>query len=79
MSRIGCVNRVRMSDILAPYNTDSRVGRRDTEMVGRQWGGMNLEEYQLSTQLSTGVAGRKNWLVSGISSAVPYSMGMASF
>lgn len=34
MSRTGCVKRVRMSEMLAPYSTDSRVGRRDTEMLG---------------------------------------------
>jgi len=72
------VNRVRMSEMLAPYNTDSRVGRRDTDIVGRHAEGMYLDEYQARIQLNTGVAGTKNWLVKGMRSAVAYRMGMAS-
>ena len=44
MSRTGWVNLVRMSEMLAPYSTDSRVGNRDTEMGGRYEPGMNLDE-----------------------------------
>lgn len=46
--------------MLAPYNTDSRVGRRDTDIDGRHAGGRNRDEYQVISQTKTGVAGIKN-------------------
>jgi len=78
MSRTGCVKRVRMSEMLAPYNTDSRVGRRDTDIDGRQAGGRNRDEYHVISQTKTGVAGIKNWLVNGMRSAIVYKIGIAS-
>lgn len=53
------VCRVRMSDMLAPYNTDSSVGRRMTDIDGRYASGMNFAQYHDSTQERTGTAGRK--------------------
>jgi len=72
------VKRVRMSEMLAPYNTDSRVGRRDTDIAGRHAGGRKREEYHVISQTKTGVAGMKNWLVNGMSSAIVYKVGIAS-
>jgi len=64
--------------MLAPYNTDSRVGKRNTDIVGSHAEGMYLDEYQAGIQLNTGVAGTKNWLVKGTRRAMVYEMGMAS-
>jgi hypothetical protein len=78
MSRMGCVNLVRMSEMLAPYNTDSRVGKINTDIVGLYAEGMYLDEYHVKIQLNTGVAGTKNWLVNGMRRAMMYRMGNAS-
>ena len=43
-SRKGLVHRVRRSEMLAPYRTDSRVGRTETQMCGRQLLGINWDE-----------------------------------
>ena len=64
--------------MLAPYNTDSSVGRRDTDIDGRQVGGRNRDEYHVISHTKTGVAGIKNWLVNGMRSAIVYKIGIAS-
>ena len=58
-SRTGCVKRVRISEILAPYRTDSRVGRTETEMRGRYSTGMKREEKNVRTHVRMGRAGKK--------------------
>jgi hypothetical protein len=64
--------------MLAPYKTDSRVGRRDTDIDGRQLGGRNRDEYHDISQTKMGVAGIKNWLVNGMRSTIAYNIGIAS-
>jgi hypothetical protein len=59
MSRNGWVNRVRISEMLAPYRTDSKVGRRDTDIGGRYATGTNRAEKNVITQLKIGRAGKK--------------------
>ena len=50
---------MRISEILAPYSTDSRVGRTETEMRGRYSTGMKREEKNVRTHVRTGRAGNK--------------------
>ncbi len=50
---------MRISEILAPYNTDSRVGRTETEMRGRYPTGMKREEKNVRTHVRMGRAGNK--------------------
>ena len=78
ISRIGWVKRVRISDMFAPYNTDSRVGRVETEMGGLKFEGMNLDEKNVRIHANMGVAGMKNCEVSGMRRAIVYRMGMPS-
>ena len=59
ISRIGCVKRVRKSEIFAPYRTDSRVGRRDTLIDGRYSTGINRDEKNVITHVRMGKAGKK--------------------
>jgi hypothetical protein len=44
ISRMGWVKRVRISEMLAPYKTDSRVGSKATEIPGRHETGVNWDE-----------------------------------
>lgn len=69
ISSRGCVNLVWRSDMFAPYSTDSRAGRRATWMVGLCSEGMNRAEKNVMTHTRTGVAGKKNWFVTGMSIA----------
>jgi hypothetical protein len=48
-----------MSEMFAPYKTDSRVGRRDTLIGGRYWTGMDGEEKKVNTHVRMGIAGKK--------------------
>jgi len=65
--------------MFAPYNTDSRVGRRTTWMFGRQEEGMYLAQKKVRTHIRTGVAGKKNCEVAGIMMAAIYAVGMTAF
>lgn len=39
--------------MFAPYSTDSKVGRRDTEMAGRHSEGMELFVYSMRSHANT--------------------------
>ena len=54
------MNRVRISEIFAPYKTDSRVGRSDTEISGLYSFGRNREVKKVMSHVKTGTAGKKN-------------------
>jgi hypothetical protein len=68
-----------MSEMLAPYNTVSRVGRIVTEIGGRRTAGKKREAKYVSIHASTGIAGSKNWLVSGIRRPRMNRKGIVSF
>lgn len=59
ISRSGCVKRVRISEMFAPYKTDSSVGRRETLMGGRYSTGMKREVKKVMTHVKMGSAGKK--------------------
>ena len=68
-SRTGLVYLVCRSEILAPYNTDSSAGRRLTWIFGLCDVGMKRAEKNRMSQEKTGVAGRTNCEVRGMSMA----------
>jgi hypothetical protein len=59
ISRTGWVKRVRISEMFAPYNTDSSVGRRMTLIGGRQSTGVKRDEKNVMTHVKIGSAGKK--------------------
>ncbi len=61
---------MRISDILAPYKTDSRVVSRDTAIPGLYCGGRYREVKYVSTHMRTGDAGMKNCEVMGSNKAM---------
>ena len=79
MSNTGFVMFVRISLMLAPYSTVSRVGRTDTQICGRIDIGMNLALQKRSNHENIGVAGRTNCPVKGMRRPRVYEVTMKSF
>jgi hypothetical protein len=79
MSRTGFVIRVRISEMFAPYSTDSSVGSTETQICeGRIASGVYLEDQYSTNQENIGVAGRMNCEVKGIKRPVTYAATMRS-
>jgi hypothetical protein len=76
ISSTGCVYRVRMSEMLAPYRTDSSVGKSTTWISGLHSEGMNFAEKKRRSHERMGVAGRTNCEVIGSNMARMYAVGM---